>query len=131
MQREVGAGRGDAVPGTGVALTFRWWQWLPFQPWRLLGFVPSADEVPVALPRNGAVAVGSPTAAKWIAFDCPCRSGHRIMLNLDPARRPFWRVGLTGGGRLSIRPSVDYAGDRRRCHYFVDDGAIRWAEDSR
>lgn len=111
-------------------MKFTWWQWLPFQPWRLLGFVESADEIPEELPRNGAVAVGAPDMAKWIAFDCPCRRAHRIMLNLDPNRRPFWRVGLTRGKRLSIRPSVDYADGTRRCHYFVDSGHIRWAKDS-
>ena len=109
-------------------MNIKWWQWLPFQPWRLLGFVESADEIPDRLPRNGAVAVGSSTFAKWIAFDCPCRSGHRIMINLDPNRKPVWQVRQPR--RLSIRPSVDYADGRRRCHYFVDNGQIRWAGDT-
>lgn len=109
-------------------MRFRWWDWLPFQPWRLLGFVESADEVPARLPRNGAIAVGSPTAAKWIAFDCPCRSGHRILLNLDANRKPVWGANLRDA-RLSLRPSVDYADAERRCHYFVDGGKIRWAKD--
>lgn len=109
----------------------RWWHRLPFQPWRVLGFVESADEIPDDLPRNGAVVVGSPARVKWIAFDCPCRTGHRIMLNTDPARRPFWRVGVGPSQRLSIGPSVDYEDGQRRCHYFVDDGRIRWARDTR
>lgn len=125
----MGAGGRDALPGTALALSFKWWQWLPFQPWRLVGFVESADEIPPELPRNGAVVVGSLEFAKWIAFDCPCRTGHRIMLNLDPGRLPVWRLGLAGK-RLSIRPSVDYADGRRRCHYFVDDGGVRWTKDS-
>lgn len=111
-------------------MNFSWWQWLPFQPWRLLGFVESADEIPERLPRNGAVAVGSATYPKWIAFDCPCRTGHRIMLNLDRSRRPYWTVRVAGQGRLTIRASVDYSDARKRCHYFVDDGGIRWAKDS-
>lgn len=111
-------------------MILRWWHWLPFQPWRLLGLVESADEIPESLPRNGAVAVGSPATPKWIAFDCPCRSGHRIMLNLDVGRRPSWRIGVDGSQRLSIRPSVDYADGRRRCHYFVSTGRIDWARDT-
>src|SRR5438552_19193784 len=25
-------------------------------------------------------------------FDCPCRTGHRIMLNADPSRPPYWTL---------------------------------------
>lgn len=111
-------------------MKIRWWQWLPFQRWRLLGFVEAADEIPQRLPKNGAVAVGSPARVKWIAFDCPCRTGHRIMLNLDSTRQPCWRIEAPAADRLSIRPSVDYADGRRRCHYFVTEGRIFWAGDS-
>jgi hypothetical protein len=111
-------------------MTLKWWKWLPIHPWRLLGFVESADEIPDKLPRNGIVVAGSPALAKWIAFDCPCRTGHRIMLNIDPGREPAWRIDLTRRHRVTIRPSVDFADGRRRCHYVVDDGRIRWTRDS-
>jgi hypothetical protein len=104
-----------------------WWQWWPFQKWRIVGKVESADEIPDALPRNSAVLVGSAAAPKWIAFDCPCRTGHRIMLNTDRIRLPHWRVDLSEPSRLTLSPSVDFRGDRRRCHYFVRAGKIVWA----
>lgn len=107
-----------------------WWQWLPFQPWRVVGAVEAADEIPERLPRNAAALVGSEVLPKWIAFDCPCRTGHRIMLNTDPGRRPAWKCVGVSGDRLSIAPSVDYADGRRRCHYFVRDGKIQWAKDT-
>lgn len=102
-----------------------WWKWLPFQPWRAVGLAESADEVPERLPRNGVALVGTPDKVKWIVFDCPCRSGHRIMLNADPSRAPNWQ--LNGGWRLTISPSIDFVGDERRCHYFVRTGRILWA----
>jgi hypothetical protein len=107
-----------------------WRKWLPFQGWRSVGMTKSADEVPNKLPRNGAVLVGSASQLKWIVFDCPCRRGHRIMLNTDPHRRPTWQVADGSNKRLTITPSVDYQGDDLHCHYFIRGGKVLWAEDS-
>ena len=111
-------------------LKFSWWQWLPIFRWRLLATVTSADEIPEQLPKNGAVLVGSENKPKWIGFDCPCRRGHRIVLNLDIARRPAWSISLSRWKRLSISPSIDYEGDNFRCHYFIRKGFVLWARDS-
>ena len=105
-----------------------WWKWLPFQRWRIVGVATSADEVPDKLPRNGVALVGTAERPKWVIFDCPCRTGHRIMLNADASRRPSW--ALQQSARLTIFPSIDFRGDKMRCHYFVRDGRIRWARDS-
>ncbi|MGH6958615.1 MAG: DUF6527 family protein [Caulobacteraceae bacterium] len=106
------------------------WQWLPIHPWRVVGTVESADEVPDRLPKNAAVVVSSGGPPKWISFDCPCRSGHRVLLNTDPGRRPAWSVTWSPKGGLSIAPSVDFHDGRRRCHYFVRGGKIDWAKDT-
>lgn len=110
------------------AMKIAWWDWLPFWRWRLVGTVESADEVPDKLPRNSVVLVGTSNSMKWIIFDCPCRTGHRIMLNADIARRPNWAV--QNWERLTIFPSVDFRGDHMRCHYFIRGGRILWAKDS-
>lgn len=104
-----------------------WWQWLPIFGWRIVGVVESADDIPHRLPRNGAVLVGPRTCPKWIAFDCPCRSSHRIMLNTDKARSPYWSITIQGD--LTISPSVDYHNPKRRCHYFVRNGRIWWVHE--
>jgi hypothetical protein len=101
-----------------------WWQWLPFFRWRIVAIVESADDVPTRLPRNGAVLVGSKSYPKWIVFDCPCRRGHRIMLNSDRGRMPYW--SSTVEGRLTISPSVDSHQNMRRCHYFIRNGRVEW-----
>jgi hypothetical protein len=91
-----------------------------------VGIVSSADEIPETLPRNAAILVCDQGPPKWIVFDCPCRTGHRIMLNTDRHRRPTWRVDLRSLDRLSIAPSVDAQNAARRCHYFVRNGRIVW-----
>lgn len=103
----------------------RWWQWLPVFSWRVVAVVDSADDIPARLPRNGAVLIGQVTKPKWVAFDCPCRTGHRILLNTDNARRPYWSV--VPGRKLSVTPSIDYHGQHKRCHYFIRNGHIDWA----
>ncbi len=106
-----------------------WWDWLPIHEWRIVGIVESADDIPQSLPRNGVVLVGQRKSPKWIAFDCPCRTGHRIMLNMDKARWPYWSINKKGA--LTISPSVDYHGSERRCHFFVRTGRIRWVHERR
>ena len=66
------------------------------------------------------------TRRKWLVFDCPCASGHRVLLNLDRSRRPFWTVRTAKRGAFTLRPSVDYRDPRRSCHYFVSDGRVEW-----
>lgn len=110
------------------AMKIPWWKWLPFQRWRVVGETLFADELPDKLPRNGVALVGTSARTKWIVFDCPCRTGHRIMLNADSARKPHWAIRSLD--RLSIAPSIDFRGDARRCHYFIRDGRIVWAKDS-
>jgi hypothetical protein len=109
-----------------VGVNIRWWHWLPFRRMTCLGVVDSADDIPEKLPRSAAILVASQGRQKWIAFDCPCQSGHRILLNLDQARRPVWSATQKKNGYLSVAPSVDYHDSNRRCHYIVRDGKIVW-----
>lgn len=104
----------------------RWWQWIPIFGWRIVAVVESVNDVPVRLPRNGVVLVGVRSKPKWVAFDCPCRGGHRILLNADKVRYPCWSI--VDGKKLSISPSIDYSDPHKRCHYFIRDGCIDWAQ---
>jgi len=103
------------------------WEWLPIFGWRIVAVVDAADNVPQRLPRNGAVLVGSPTRPKWIAFDCPCRRGHRILLNTDKGRFPYWTT--TVQGPLTISPSIACDDPVWRCHYLVRNGRVRWIHE--
>ena len=107
-----------------------WWEWLPFRRWRIVGAVEAADEIPDMLPKRVVIVVASGGPPKWVSFDCPCGSGHRVLLNLDPSRRPAWTLTHSPKGGLSIAPSVDFHDGRRRCHYHLRGGRILWAKDT-
>jgi Family of unknown function (DUF6527) len=89
--------------------------------------VDAAAEIPSEIPTYGAVVVGSSKRPTWIAFDCPCCRGHRVMLNLDYRRYPYWTLAATRP--ISLRPSIDAMVDGRRCHYFVHRGKVHWIPD--
>jgi uncharacterized protein DUF6527 len=106
-----------------------WWErfWQPTPTWQIVATVEAADEIPDRLPEMGIVVVGSREHPKWLVFDCPCNTGHRIMVTLDPANRPHWRI--TNRNKLSIYPSIDYRGSRMRCHYLIHRGRTVWVRD--
>ena len=99
---------------------------LVFRPWLLAGTVSDGDEVPDRIPPRRAVLVGGPSRWKWLVFDCPCHTGHRIMLNLDPHRRPHWKLRVSPTRRITVSPSIDYRGRDRSCHYLITGGKVVW-----
>ncbi|CAN7488942.1 DUF6527 family protein [Variovorax paradoxus] len=109
-------------------LKFSWIEWLPWKGWRIAGAVEAADEIPERLPPKAAVLVGTRSHPKWIAFDCPCKENHRIVVSLDPRTHPHWTA--MSGAKLSLLPSIDAWRGSRRCHYIVKDGRIRWVRDT-
>lgn len=98
-------------------------------PWQLGDVVDAATDIPLTVQKYNGVLVGSTDHPKWIAFDCPCGRGHRIMLNLDPSRRPVWR--MTSTNPLTLRPSVDSVENKRRCHFVISNGRVLWVRDYR
>lgn len=95
-------------------------------PWRLDATVAEVDEVPPRIRPRRAFLVATPTRHKWLAFDCPCGAGHRVLLNLDRTRRPFWTVRVSRRGALTLRPSVDYGDGPRSCHFLLRQGRVSW-----
>lgn len=99
--------------------------------WRVEATVAEVDQVPRRIRARRAFLVAARTRRKWLVFDCPCGSGHRILLNLDRSRRPFWTLRVTENRRFTLHPSIDYRDDRRSCHYFLSEGRVQWvAEES-
>lgn len=101
-----------------------WWAWFPWRRWSLIQEVEAADEIPEHIPEKGVVVVGTIAAPKWLAFDCPCKEPHRVMLNADARRRPHWVIKESQ--RLTLSPSVDERRTNKRCHYWIRRGRIRW-----
>ena len=102
---------------------------LPGRRWHIASGVQAADQIPARIPARSAVIVGTPADPRWLAFDCPCRTGHQIMLNLDRRRPPYWTV--TSTRRLTVRPSIDSDRPGCRCHYYIREGKVTWVPDIR
>ena len=96
--------------------------------WRVVARVAAGDEIPDRLPRRGVVLVGTAQRPTWAALDCPCRTGHRLLVNLDNRRYPYWRI--SSERRLSLSPSIDSVAHGRRCHFVLKKGKIRWTRDT-
>lgn len=98
---------------------------LPWRRWRVTHLVASAIDVPEDLPYRGAALVmfgrGKPG---WLVFNCPCARQHRVMLNLDSERYPWWEA--LDLDPLTIQPSVDHLSKSSRCHYFIHGGRVLW-----
>lgn len=100
------------------------------RPWRVEATVSEVDQVPRRIRAHRAFLVAAEARRKWLVFDCPCGSGHRILLNLDRSRRPFWTLRVAKDRRFTLEPSVDYRDDRRSCHYFLRHGRVSWANSA-
>ena len=107
-----------------------WWSLaLPWRPWGIAGYVGAADEIPDKLPPKGVILVGVEGNPTWAALDCPCRRGHRLLVNLDRSRLPVWTIDSIKP--LTIRPSIADITFDRQCHFWVRRGRIRWAYPDR
>ena len=100
------------------------------RPWRVEATVSEVDQVPRRIRARRAFLVAAEARRKWLVFDCPCGSGHRILLNLDRSRRPFWTLRVAKDRRFTLHPSVDYRDRRRLCHYFLRHGRVTWANSA-
>lgn len=107
-------------------IKFPWWRriTLPWYKWRVVQTVLAADAVPTRLPAKCAVLVKNQFKPGWLVFDCPCRRGHRVMLNLSLNRHPRWLIKKTLP--LTISPSVNDFTIDTSCHYFIHEGRIKW-----
>lgn len=100
--------------------------WFGRRRWRITRTFRSVTDVPNRLRHARAVLVGTPNLPKWLIFNCPCMSGHRVMVALDPQQRPHWTIQRRNP--LAISPSVDEYHDGKRCHYLIRQGRVRWVE---
>ena len=98
---------------------------LPWRRWRVTQLVGSAADVPEHLPYRGAAMVMfGRNKPGWLVYDCPCGRRHRVVLNLDPKRHPWWQT--LDLDPLTIHPSVDDFSNSFRCHYFIHVGRVLW-----
>jgi hypothetical protein len=89
----------------------------------------SQQEVPCSIPRDTVVVVGTERTPKWAIFECPCGTGHRIMVTLLDNQARHWRLE-TSTDRLSLYPSVNFHDAQGRCHFWLQDGHVDFTRDS-
>jgi hypothetical protein len=102
----------------------RWRRLVPGSP-RInrIRFYPEHAQVPDKLPRRELALIGgSEHEARWVAFECPCGTGHRIMVPLGEP--PRWTLVRDDG--VSLRPSIDSRTDYR-CHFWLRHGRVHWS----
>lgn len=85
----------------------------------------AVDDLPEALPARVIICIGEPSSPKWLAMDCPCGRGHRILLSLQPTHAPHWQLFLDGRA-ATVAPSIDRRDDGCRCHFWLERGRVRW-----
>ncbi|MEE4540163.1 MAG: DUF6527 family protein [Erythrobacter sp.] len=95
----------------------------------LVGEVMDCHPSPDVLRRGTLVIVKDGKLEKWACLRCPGNCGEKLMLSLNPARRPRWAVKLDWLGRPSITPSVHQL-NACRCHFWITRGTVHWCEDS-
>jgi hypothetical protein len=85
---------------------------------------------PASLPRHVIAVIGTYENPKWATFECPCGTGHTIMVNLSRERRPSWSLSVGKDGP-SLSPSIDFQDSYTHCHFWLQDGRVRFTPDSR
>ena len=88
-------------------------------------YVAGPTDVPDNIDRHTLVVVGSHEFQKWAMLECPCGRGHRLAVSLQRSHRPSWRLTVGAAGP-SLFPSID-SRRKRRCHFWLRDGRVRWA----
>ena len=84
--------------------------------------------LPDKLPRREIAVAGTPPT--WAAMECPCGTGHRLMVRIRPhARVNTWDLD-TGGAGPTLHPSIDSVIDRKRCHFWLSSGRVRWVKET-
>lgn len=61
----------------------------------------------------------------WAVFDCPCGTGHRLVVNLARSNRPFWEISVRKN-KASLWPSLWLKGF---CdgHFWIRNSRVYWA----
>jgi hypothetical protein len=98
-------------------------RWFRRKKYEGLRIVERASEVPedtgsliFLVQRNG-----SPL---WAILDCPCRTGHRLSVNLRQSEEPFWTVRQEGH-LVTLHPSLWYK-DQCRSHFWITRNKVKW-----
>lgn len=74
--------------------------------------------------KNMLVLMSNNNTPKWLRFDCPCRCGAIVALNLMAKHSPRWSITHESDGTLTVSPSID----AKSCgsHYWIRRSRVEW-----
>ena len=107
---------------------FSFMKWI--QRWRrrkrysAIHVVASMSDIPQALDEEIFV-VGASGSFKWAVFDCPCRLGHTLTVNLMKSHWPRWKASIAHGC-VSLRPSVIVDDHPCQSHFWLTANKVQW-----
>ncbi len=100
----------------------RWFQKLFAKPdFKKIHFVSGISQIPNNI-KNDFYIVERSGRQLWLVFNCPCKSGHRLTVNLSRERNPSWFAEIKDN-RLSVYPSV-WVGDECQSHFWIKNSNI-------
>jgi hypothetical protein len=103
---------------------FGLWRWLRRR--RRLGTVENVASMSDIPTRLGAqIFIIGQAAPKWAVFECPCRCGERIDVNLMTSREPNWQMSRTRNG-VTLAPSLWMPCEKCGSHFFVRNSRVIW-----
>ena len=104
----------------------RWWKRLRQR--RRYGNVAVVDSMTTVPQRLGGVIyiIRRGGVDRRVAFECPCRCGRKIDLNLIPSQQqPSWLVTMDGDN-VTLHPSVWLKSGQCRSHFFIRNNRVIW-----
>jgi hypothetical protein len=108
---------------------FTWFQKSAGRKYEHVRFADSMSDVPDD-PGASIFVVGHPSSPKWVVFQCPCNSEHRLQVPLMKSAHPRWTLDIRGE-EASLRPSIWVNGDPCDSHFWLYRNRIQWAHRHR
>ena len=66
---------------------------------------------------------------QWAVFDCPCRTGHRLSVNLRATDYPHWTLKRERDF-VTLSPSLWYR-DQCHSHFWIKQNRVKWVRQEK
>lgn len=87
------------------------------------------EDLPCVKERNTIYIVGGKAYPFYAAIVCPKRKCKQsVCLDISPDSESNWKLTEHSNGQVSLFPSVQVTGLPCGCHYWFQNGRIRWCE---
>lgn len=88
-------------------------------------YIKPARDYPEEIKRNTIYIVGTIVNPQYAVFQCPCKCGRIVELNLNPDSSPCWTINWSPFGTISISPSI-WRKQGCESHFFIKRSSVIW-----